>query len=304
MCVVGLYECVRLLVDPGLTTGQAELAHAAGACKQAHMQAHAHARTHVTTILFHGCAGWHIECSAMASALLGARMDIHSGGEDLRFPHHDNELAQAEAHFHHECVWGIEDGTQAGLAHAHLPPAWATQGSNAAAGIHASTHAYDLLRAATHMHLCLCVLVHGVPVARACMHALVGCHPMHMLVLCWPQRSVRAATSGSTPACTQPGAEHMDACACMCVSVGYCPCMCVSVGCCPCMCVSAGCCPCTCARGPLTACACTHAELAAKWECRGCHQWVNYFLHSGHLEIEGLKMSKSLKNFITIRQVS
>lgn len=34
---------------------------------------------------------------------------------------------------------------------------------------------------------------------------------------------------------------------------------------------------------------------------RGCHQWVNYFLHSGHLEIEGLKMSKSLKNFITIR---
>lgn len=34
---------------------------------------------------------------------------------------------------------------------------------------------------------------------------------------------------------------------------------------------------------------------------RGCHQWVNYFLHSGFLEIEGLKMSKSLKNFITIR---
>jgi cysteinyl-tRNA synthetase len=33
----------------------------------------------------------------------------------------------------------------------------------------------------------------------------------------------------------------------------------------------------------------------------GCRQWVNYFLHSGHLEIEGLKMSKSLKNFITIR---
>ena len=47
-------------------------------------------------------AGWHIECSAMASAVLGSRMDIHSGGEDLRFPHHDNELAQAEAHYHHE----------------------------------------------------------------------------------------------------------------------------------------------------------------------------------------------------------
>jgi len=47
-------------------------------------------------------AGWHIECSAMASAVLGSRMDIHSGGEDLRFPHHDNELAQAGAHYHHE----------------------------------------------------------------------------------------------------------------------------------------------------------------------------------------------------------
>jgi len=35
-------------------------------------------------------------------------------------------------------------------------------------------------------------------------------------------------------------------------------------------------------------------------EC--CHQWVNYFLHSGHLEIEGLKMSKSLKNFVTVRE--
>ncbi|KAJ9527314.1 hypothetical protein QJQ45_025542 [Haematococcus lacustris] len=49
-----------------------------------------------------GRPGWHIECSAMASAVLGMRMDIHSGGEDLRFPHHDNELAQAEAHYHHQ----------------------------------------------------------------------------------------------------------------------------------------------------------------------------------------------------------
>jgi cysteinyl-tRNA synthetase len=47
-----------------------------------------------------GRPGWHIECSAMASALVGATLDIHSGGEDLRFPHHDNELAQAEARFH------------------------------------------------------------------------------------------------------------------------------------------------------------------------------------------------------------
>ncbi|KAI3425944.1 hypothetical protein D9Q98_007914 [Chlorella vulgaris] len=49
-----------------------------------------------------GRPGWHIECSAMASAVLGAKMDIHTGGEDLRFPHHDNELAQAEA-FYHSC---------------------------------------------------------------------------------------------------------------------------------------------------------------------------------------------------------
>ncbi|KAK9817180.1 hypothetical protein WJX72_010713 [[Myrmecia] bisecta] len=49
-----------------------------------------------------GRPGWHIECSAMASEILGQRLDIHTGGEDLRFPHHDNELAQAEAHYHAE----------------------------------------------------------------------------------------------------------------------------------------------------------------------------------------------------------
>lgn len=83
-----------------------------------------------------GRPGWHIECSAMASSIAGSCLDIHTGGEDLRFPHHDNELAQSEAFFH----------------------------------------------------------------------------------------------------------------------------------------------------------------------CQGCHQWINYFLHSGHLGIEGLKMSKSLKNFITVRE--
>lgn len=49
-----------------------------------------------------GRPGWHIECSAMASAVIGPAVDIHTGGEDLRFPHHDNELAQAEAHYHCE----------------------------------------------------------------------------------------------------------------------------------------------------------------------------------------------------------
>ncbi|KAI0221412.1 cysteinyl-tRNA synthetase [Massospora cicadina] len=48
-----------------------------------------------------GRPGWHIECSAMASEVLGESMDIHSGGEDLAFPHHDNELAQSEAY--HGC---------------------------------------------------------------------------------------------------------------------------------------------------------------------------------------------------------
>eukprot|EP01059_Diplonema_ambulator_P032735 TRINITY_DN6561_c0_g1_i1.p1 TRINITY_DN6561_c0_g1~~TRINITY_DN6561_c0_g1_i1.p1 ORF type:complete len:675 (+),score=123.82 TRINITY_DN6561_c0_g1_i1:242-2026(+) len=45
----------------------------------------------------YGRPGWHIECSVMASEILGDRFDIHSGGEDLKFPHHDNELAQSEA---------------------------------------------------------------------------------------------------------------------------------------------------------------------------------------------------------------
>ena len=42
-------------------------------------------------------------------------------------------------------------------------------------------------------------------------------------------------------------------------------------------------------------------QAEAYYHSCGCQQWVNYFLHSGHLGIEGLKMSKSLKNFITIR---
>jgi cysteinyl-tRNA synthetase len=44
-----------------------------------------------------GRPGWHIECSAMANNLLGKQFDIHGGGLDLQFPHHQNELAQSEA---------------------------------------------------------------------------------------------------------------------------------------------------------------------------------------------------------------
>ncbi|KAF2115248.1 cysteinyl-tRNA synthetase [Lophiotrema nucula] len=46
-----------------------------------------------------GRPGWHIECSVMASKEFGAAMDLHAGGVDLRFPHHDNELAQSEAYY-------------------------------------------------------------------------------------------------------------------------------------------------------------------------------------------------------------
>ncbi|CAD7088885.1 unnamed protein product [Hermetia illucens] len=46
-----------------------------------------------------GRPGWHIECSAMASDICGTNLDIHTGGVDLKFPHHDNELAQSEAYF-------------------------------------------------------------------------------------------------------------------------------------------------------------------------------------------------------------
>jgi cysteinyl-tRNA synthetase len=44
-----------------------------------------------------GRPGWHIECSAMSQSILGDRIDIHTGGIDLIFPHHENEIAQSEA---------------------------------------------------------------------------------------------------------------------------------------------------------------------------------------------------------------
>ena len=46
-----------------------------------------------------GRPGWHIECSAMSKALLGIPLDIHGGGPDLKFPHHENEIAQTEGAF-------------------------------------------------------------------------------------------------------------------------------------------------------------------------------------------------------------
>lgn len=52
-----------------------------------------------------GRPGWHIECSVMASHMLGENFDIHSGGCDLKFPHHDNEIAQAEAYYNTGRNW-------------------------------------------------------------------------------------------------------------------------------------------------------------------------------------------------------
>lgn len=46
-----------------------------------------------------GRPGWHLECSAMSKALLGMPLDIHGGGPDLKFPHHENEIAQSEGAF-------------------------------------------------------------------------------------------------------------------------------------------------------------------------------------------------------------
>lgn len=51
-----------------------------------------------------GRPGWHIECSAMSSKLLGDHFDIHGGGADLQFPHHENEIAQSEGASRHPFV--------------------------------------------------------------------------------------------------------------------------------------------------------------------------------------------------------
>jgi cysteinyl-tRNA synthetase len=52
------------------------------------------------TALGPGRPGWHIECSAMAAEYLGDSFDLHAGGEDLMFPHHENEIAQSESASH------------------------------------------------------------------------------------------------------------------------------------------------------------------------------------------------------------
>jgi len=58
-----------------------------------------------------GRPGWHIECSAMSSDILGSSFDIHGGGQDLIFPHHENEIAQSEScHDHKIANYWIHNG--------------------------------------------------------------------------------------------------------------------------------------------------------------------------------------------------
>lgn len=58
-----------------------------------------------------GRPGWHIECSAMSEELLGSHFDIHGGGADLQFPHHENEIAQSEgAHNHGYVNYWLHNG--------------------------------------------------------------------------------------------------------------------------------------------------------------------------------------------------
>lgn len=57
-----------------------------------------------------GRPGWHIECSAMASRYLGEEFDLHGGGLDLRFPHHENELAQSTAAGHGFARYWVHNG--------------------------------------------------------------------------------------------------------------------------------------------------------------------------------------------------
>jgi cysteinyl-tRNA synthetase len=61
-----------------------------------------------------GRPGWHIECSAMGTALLGTRFDLHGGGIDLVFPHHENEIAQSE------CALGVHPWVPFWMHNGHL----------------------------------------------------------------------------------------------------------------------------------------------------------------------------------------
>ena len=68
---------------------------------------HAGYRVDGGTVSIHGRPGWHIECSAMSAVHLGEVFDIHGGGLDLIFPHHENEIAQSRCAYGHEVMANV-----------------------------------------------------------------------------------------------------------------------------------------------------------------------------------------------------
>ena len=73
-----------------------------------------------------GRPGWHIECSAMAETVLGAPFEIHGGGNDLIFPHHENEAAQTLAGRGHELAQNWMHNGMSRWARRRWPSRWAT----------------------------------------------------------------------------------------------------------------------------------------------------------------------------------
>jgi cysteinyl-tRNA synthetase len=84
-----------------------------------------------------GRPGWHIECSAMSKKLLGETFDIHGGGLDLVFPHHENEIAQSECCHHKPMVryWAHNGLLRAGNTAAKIGGRTEREGSGATAGL-------------------------------------------------------------------------------------------------------------------------------------------------------------------------
>ncbi len=89
-----------------------------------------------------GRPGWHIECSAMSRRILGETFDIHGGGLDLVFPHHENEIAQSEcAHGKPQAKYWLHNGLMQAAAEAGKIGGRNTRAADAAAGATGSASA-------------------------------------------------------------------------------------------------------------------------------------------------------------------
>lgn len=154
-----------------------------------------------------GRPGWHIECSAMAYETLGEQMDVHSGGVDLAFPHHDNEIAQSEVGSMRQLEGNgpfLCPGFVSAWSGGHVVGRRSLE-RGFGVGVLVLTS-----RSFATFPFNLCSLIHS------------------------PSHSLRSYSRSRPQACFN------------------------------------------------------------------CAQWTSYFLHAGHLHINGAKMSKSLKNFVTI----